>query len=134
MVKMDLSFCELEVIDTAIARVTVFYGVEVDKCHIEEYHQALNSLFQEPFALLIDQKNQYSYSYEAMSTIGSLDNLKAVAILAYSMKTIESMRVFGRVPRPVHLNMEFFFEQDQALNWLKSELLSNQEELLNSKH
>ena len=118
---VNLSFCEIHILDDDLIEVITNEGIEVNDSMVEEYHEFFRRTFRESFAVLVNKVNSYSYRFSALLNIGSVKGLKAVAILHYSKASQESHLV-NSIRLKNKLNMQHFFNRDSAIIWLKGSL------------
>ena len=118
---VNLSFCEIHILDDDLIEVITNEGIEVNDSMVEEYHEFFRRTFRESFAVLVNKVNSYSYRFSALLNIGNVKGLKAVAILHYSKASQESHLV-NSIRLKNKLNMQHFFNRDSAIIWLKGSL------------
>jgi hypothetical protein len=126
--KHRLSFGFFNVLANNIVEVTTDEGVEISLEMVEESSEFLRQHLTGDFAMLINRINNYTYSYEAQLSVGSYENLKAVAFVCYSAKSeqstkkLQSNRSFDQWDYPIFSGLELGWQQAQK--WLENELLS----------
>lgn len=118
----ELSFLQIFLLREDIAEVIVNEKVELNSRMVKEYHEFLLTHLSSPFSLLINKKNNYTYSDEAQQALGSLNELNSLSFLVYdeiAELSIKSLAV--GMPRQEPWNMQIFTKRDEALAWLVSE-------------
>lgn len=124
--KHRLSFGYFNVISDNIVEVVVDEGVEMDLNMIEECHAFIQSQFCEPFGMLINRVNNYTYSYEAKLSIASYEHLKAIAFVYYSKDSKEITENLYKLRALDEWNYRIFSGLElgwqQAHDWLQKEL------------
>jgi hypothetical protein len=126
--KHRLSFGFYNVLPNNIVEVTTDEGIEISLEMVEESSEFLSQHITGAFAMLINQINNYTYSYEAQLSVGSYENLKAVAFVYYSakgeesIKKLQSNRSFDQWDYPIFSGLELGWQQAQK--WLENELLA----------
>lgn len=80
--KYKLSFCEIEQLTVNIFEVTINDGVTINEECALEAERFWKGLRKEPYKLLVNNKNRFSYSFFGAQTIGehSLEAKTAVLI------------------------------------------------------
>ena len=117
-----LSFGQIIKLQDNLAEIIVDSDVEFNMAMIAEYHSWLLDHLNAPFALLVNKKNPYTYTFDAQMNIANLPEIKAMAVVAYSKVTEESTNVLIDMPRKSKWNIRIFDERDLAMNWLQAEL------------
>ena len=79
------SFGHIKIISPNIAEIVINHGIEISLEVVEEFEVLMNKYFHKHYAILINRINHYSYAYESLLCIGSLMNLKAVAVVNLSL-------------------------------------------------
>ncbi|MDF1553991.1 MAG: hypothetical protein P1P84_13055 [Deferrisomatales bacterium] len=120
--KYKLSFCEIEQLSDNIFEVTINEGVTIDeKCALEA-EKFWHDLRKEPYRLLVNNKNKFSYSFMGSQKIGehSLEQKTAVLvndpISKYQMmEVLELKNMFGNAT-----NRKVFQDRKEAMKWLET--------------
>jgi len=115
-----LSFGEITILKPNLAEVIVDNGVEMDLAMVEEYHDFLLTHLQHPFNLLINKRNQYTYSFDAQKHLGTLSQINSMAVVAYSSISEQSTYNLASFPRTKPWNLQIFEDRKTALQWLTS--------------
>tara|TARA_B100000745_G_C20153599_1_gene395381 strand:+ start:3863 stop:4297 length:435 start_codon:yes stop_codon:yes gene_type:complete len=118
---LDLSFAKVHILRDDIAEVIVNEGVEINKEQVTEYHQALRTNLRSPFSLLINKKFSYTYDFYAQRSIADLQEINAIAVVAYNQLSRMSTESLALIPRRVEWNMTIFASREDALDWLQFE-------------
>lgn len=116
-----LSFAKINILREDIAEVIINENIEMNADMVEQYHDFLLTHLHPPFSLLINKINSYSYDFQAQKNIASLNEIKAMAVVAYNQSTVISTRSLEDVPRKTKWNMRIFNDRDESLSWLISE-------------
>ena len=93
----ELSFAKAIVINSQLAEIIVDEGIEMDLAMITEYHNWISKNCSDPCIVLINKINSYTYSFDAQLVLGSLEQIKATAVLAIrdsAITTTEYLRTF----------------------------------------
>ena len=117
----ELPFGKIIILQGDIAEVIINDGVELNTEMVRQYHDFLLSHLKAPFSMLVNKINSYTYSFEAQETLATLDEINAMAVVAYdrmAQRTTESLASF---PRDVKWNIMIFSNRDDGLTWLKTE-------------
>lgn len=122
MNKFRLSYATVIKLTDQIAEVIVDEGVEMSLAHVEEYHHFLLSTFTPPFGILVNRKYSYTYSFEAMQELATLEEFRAIAQLTYTRVAEKSSRMLHDIKRKRPWNSQVFTSRDAALAWLDEQL------------
>lgn len=134
--KHRLSFGYFTLLADNIVEVTIDEGIELSLEMIEESDVFLNAHIFGDFGMLVNRINEYTYSYEAQLTIGSYQGLKAIAFVYYSdeskclVEKINVMRAYDDWNSCIFSGLEL--EWQQAVQWLKNELLIGEQQIVGS--
>ena len=122
-----LSFGYFTLLADNIVEVTIDDGVELSLEMVEECDGFFKAHIFGDFGMLINRINEYTYSYEAQLSIGSYEGLKAIAFVYYSDKSKSLVEKINLTRAYDNWNSSLFsgleLEWQQALQWLKNELL-----------
>ena len=130
--KHRLSFGYFTLLAENIVEVTIDEGIELSLEMIEECDVFFKAHLFGSFGMLINRVNEYTYSYEAQLSIGSYEGLKAIAFVYNSDKSkamVEKLnltRAYDKWNCCIFSGLEL--EWQQALQWLKHELMSSSEQ------
>lgn len=121
-----LSFGAIRKLSDDIAEVIVDNDVVMTLEMVEEYESFLQSHFPRPFGLLINRINNYSYTYEAQLSIGSLENIKALAVVNYHPSAQLSTQRIATIRTLDNWNIKQFsglmLGYQKAKTWLEHQL------------
>ena len=124
--KHRLSFGYFNVLSDKIVEVVVDEGVEMALEMVEECHAFIQLQFKEDFGMLINQVNNYKYSYEAKLSIASYEHLKAIAFVYYSKEGKDTTENLYKLRTLDEWNYHAFSGLElgwqQAYDWLEKEL------------
>jgi len=115
-----LSFGEITILKPNLAEVIIDKDIEMDIEMVGEYHRFLLAHLEHPFNLLINKRNQYTYTFEAQQHIGTLSQINLMAVVAYNSITAMSTSCLIAIPRATPWNIQLFKEREPALDWLTS--------------
>jgi hypothetical protein len=121
----DLSFGTVTLLRSDLAEVIVDEGVEMDLDMVDEYHMFLSEYLADPCGVLINKKNNYTYTFEAQLAVSNLEKIKAMAAVVYSDTTRIATEVLMKLPTHKHWNLKIFLDRDAGLNWLQQQLGNN---------
>jgi hypothetical protein len=123
IVKYILSFCEIEQLTDDIFEVTINDNAIIDEKCAEEAEIFWMELRNEPYRLLLNNKNQFSYSFIGAQKIGEhlLEKKKAVLIDCQleddpMSDVINLKKIAGQTD-----NIKTFKDRGEALKWLEAE-------------
>lgn len=123
---LTTSFGQIKFISSRLAEVIINQDVEVSIEFVEEYDAIMKTHFREPYAVLVNRINNYSYTYEALLCIGSAQNLKAAAIINYGAtnarqaKDLQSVRQIDKLTIKEFSGLEL--GRESAIEWLEAQL------------
>lgn len=117
-----MGFGVIQYLDNKIAEVIIDEGVEMNDAMVDAYHAHLDDHYSGPFALLVNKKNNYTYTFSAQQQLANLPNIRAMAVVVYRRSTEIATRALLNVKRDHAWNLKTFYDRDEALAWLKSEL------------
>ena len=122
----ELPFAKIIILRDDIAEVMINEGVQMDASMVEQYHAFLLSHLQHPFSLLVNKVNAYSYDFDAQAKLATLEEIRAIAVVAYNRVSRIATETLASFPRAVKWNLKIFSNREKALNWLEAQ----QEEVL----
>lgn len=111
-----LSFGEIHVLSDNIAEVFVNQDVVICQECVEEYHEALDEIFDGPFGLVVNKVNQHQITEYAQACISMIGNLKAVAILNFQLD--QALAPAKEAQNTESLDVRQFTNRESALDWL----------------
>jgi hypothetical protein len=114
-----LSFGKAIVIDSSLAEIIIDEGIEMNLAMVTEYHNWISQNLSDPCMVLVNRINSYTYSFNAQLALGSLEQIKAVAVVTNCDKVIKTTEFLKTLPRENPWNPTFFSNRDQALLWLE---------------
>jgi len=114
-----LPFGRIELLEEDIAEVIIKANLEMDAGVVDAYEAFLLSHLRQPFGLLINKLNAYSFSFEAQEKIGYIKGINACGIVSYNKATtLITKDLVERTPFTKD-NLKFFSNRLDALLWLK---------------
>ena len=124
--KYKLSFASVQIINGNVAEIIVNPNTLITLEMCEEYDAFLLTHFEQPFAILNNKVNSFSYTFEANLHIASLENLRAIAVVNYNNEGSEqSKKLVSFRPNESWDFKEFSALQcgrKQAIAWLETVL------------
>lgn len=125
---MEHKSFSLELIEQNLVEIVVNDGVEVS---LEDF-EAIDSFFNEhckiDFGVLVNRKNNYSYSFEAKHLLGLNENIKAIAVNVFTADGYHTTQDLIATRRVDNLNIKVFTARDngrdKAVAWLSSQVKS----------
>ncbi len=119
--KYRLSFCEIEQLSDDIFAVSINEGAVIDENSAEEARDFWHELRTEPYRLLVNNKNKFSYSFLGAQRIGehSLEERTAVIVDESALNIYKStvLRLKKMAGNPE--NRRVFGDRDAAIKWLE---------------
>ncbi|WP_298346287.1 hypothetical protein [uncultured Algibacter sp.] len=117
-----LSFGTINILKNNLAEVIVDEGVVMDEVMIDEYHDFLLNTLDVPFALLVNKKNSYTYTFTAQKNIVHLNEIKAIAVITKTSGAVMSTETLINVNGNINSNIKLFQERQSGLTWLNDQL------------
>ena len=117
----ELPFAKISILRDDIAEVIINEGVQMDAGMVDQYHAFLLSHLQHPFSLLINKVNAYSYDFEAQKKLATLEEIRAMAVVAHSRVSRIATETLASFPRAVKWNLKIFSSRAEALSWLEAQ-------------
>lgn len=114
-----LNFAETRRHDHNIIEVIPHDDIEINIKDMDDL-QALINNNADPVLLLINRRNEYSYSFDAIRAIRSLENVKALALLFNNLTESYGARIIQGEKDKCHYPSETFLDKQDALEWLNS--------------
>jgi len=114
----ELSFAKIIILHDNIAEVIVDEGIVMDLRMVDEYHKLLLTHLVAPFSLLINKVNSYTYDFQAQTKLANLEEIDAMAVVAYNRVTQITTETLASYPRSKQWNLKVFSNRDEALKWL----------------
>ncbi|RLA32779.1 MAG: hypothetical protein DRR03_08315 [Gammaproteobacteria bacterium] len=103
------------------AEVIAAEGIEIDMVMVDEYHGWVAEHLATPAFLLINRINAYSYTFEAEQAIGSLAQVRALAVIVYNRVSELTAAYMIALPRELPWNVRVFHDREAALAWLDTQ-------------
>lgn len=116
----ELRFGKIIRLSNNIAEVIINESVEMNEAMVDEYHEFLIAHLQAPFCLLINKINSYSYDFAAQMNLATIQQIKAMAVVAYNRVAESATVSLIDTPRKVGWNIKIFSNREEALQWLVS--------------
>ena len=117
-----LSFGTINILKNNLAEVIVDEGIVMDEVMIDEYHDFLLNTLDVPFALLVNKKNSYTYTFTAQKNIVHLNEIKAIAVITKTSGAVMSTETLINVNGNINSNIKLFQERQSGLTWLNNQL------------
>ena len=116
-----LSFGLIKQHNKQLCEVIIDKGVEMDDAIIDEYHACLNAKYSGPLYLLVNKKNDYTYTFSAQQRLATLPNIKAIAVVVYRRSTEIATQALQNFQREIDWNLKIFHDRHEAIDWLESQ-------------
>lgn len=119
--KYKLSFCEIEQLSENIFEVTINEGATVDEKCAEEGRLFWYDLRKEPYGLLVNNKNRFSYSFMGAQKIGDHSLERKTAVLIDDEISKEQMTMVMDLKKIAGNaeNRKVFQDREAAIKWLE---------------
>lgn len=114
----NIGFADIIILAEDLAEIIVKENIELTLEKVHHIHQTLRDNLAAQFSLLVNKINNYSYDFEGMQEIGTINELKSIAIICYSDKTEKNSEYLISLVRKRPLNAKIFNCRNKALDWL----------------
>lgn len=120
-IKHNIGFADIIVLEDDLAEVVVNKNTEITLAMVHQLHQTLLDNLTAPFFLLVNKINNYSYDFEAMHELGSIKELKGIAIIHYSEKSKKNAQYLASLSRKIAWNAKTFNRRNDGLDWISNQ-------------
>src|SRR5690606_36820058 len=120
MKSYELPFATIIIHRTDLAEVIINEGVVLNELMVDAYHDDLLTYLQAPFALLINKKYSYSYTFEAQRAIANLKEISHMAIVVGTNGALMSTETLIKLNEGKNWNVKLFHDRETALNWINN--------------
>ena len=116
-----LSFCKIEQLTDNIFEVTINAGAIIDEECALEAEKFWHELRKEPYRLLVNNKNHFSYSFLGAQKIGEHFLEQKTAVLVDNPSTEKQMTTVQNLKKTLGkwINRKIFHNREEALRWLE---------------
>jgi len=120
--KYKLSFCEIEQLSDNIFEVTINEGVIIDEVFALEAEKFWHALIKKPYRLLVNNNNNFSYSFMGSQKIGEHLLEEKTAVLIDDPITEEQLKIVLDLKKMSGnaANRMIFHDRDEAIKWLET--------------
>lgn len=127
--KYTLSFGYILRVSENIAELIIDEGTTVTVDMYEEYLEFIHENFAQPYAVLVNSINQFSFSPEVNSKIGAHQALAAIATVTYSEPQQKMIDNYALADEKFNLRKfcGFNMGRNNAIQWLDLELQKQSE-------
>ena len=115
---ITVPYGKIIVLQEQIAEVIINRGVVMDEKMIDHYHNLLLSKLKAPFYLIINKKNAYTYNFLAQRNLATIQEIAAMAVIAYNQTASMTTEMLDRLPRKEAWNLRIFSDREEALKWI----------------
>lgn len=118
--KYQLSFCEIEQLSDNIFEITTAEGAVIDDKCAKEANDFWLKLRKDPFCLLVNNDNTFSFSFTGSMVIGENPLRKKTAILLNNKKTKAGVSMTLDLKKSVNPSEDTrcFHDRAEAMEWL----------------
>lgn len=121
MTRHDLGFAVIEHLEPDIFEITVAPAIEVDRDKMHALHDFLERQVVTPSYFLVNKKNDYSLSLDAMRHVGNHPVIHGIAFLLFRSTTAKIVEMQQKIMlRHPLLQMASFYDRDHALHWMRA--------------
>ncbi|TJY37355.1 DUF7793 family protein [Pontimicrobium aquaticum] len=115
---LEFPYGKIIILQKSIAEVIINEGVVMDEVMIDHYHDVLRFNLEAPFSLLVNKKHSYSYDFNAQKNLATINEIAAMAVVAYNKVTSMTTQMLDKLPRKEKWNLKIFSDREEALKWL----------------
>lgn len=120
-----LSYATVNIIHDTILEVVCNDEIELSIEMLKELKTLADKKIGQPFSLLINRKNTYTYSFEVLQHFGDFHDILATAFVVYN-KTSEAVTNYAvEFIKNQNWKTEVFYNHEAAVQWLLKESKSN---------
>ncbi len=118
----ELPFGKFIELNDAFVEVIIYEGIELTVDMIDQFQYYFTRSNSDPFGVLINKINQYTYAFDAQIRLSELLNLDAIAVVTYSQRSKRITESIISLQRGAPWNIKIFDDRRTAIEWLKAEL------------
>ena len=120
----QLSFCEIEQLSDNTFEVTTAEGAVIDDKCAKEANDFWQKIRKEPFSLLVNTKNSFSFSFTGSIEIGKNPLRKKTAILLSNKKRKGEVAMTLELKKTENYSEKTrcFHDRAEAIEWLEAVL------------
>ena len=122
MTSFDTSFSKIIHHSNLYIEMIVDEGINIEERHANELNAIFDENFSNPFGLLINFENPYSFSFRGGANLGRTELLKKIALLAERDMTAITLQTFILFQREKHPERDImlFNSREHAIAWLEN--------------
>ena len=114
-------FATVNILDHSIVELMINDGIEFNQSMFNEWKTWMETAkpVPQPWLILNNRKNRYSYSFDGLMELAKCDLIKALAIVYYDSigKNVVAAALSSLPIRP-SWNANMFPNREEAVNWL----------------
>jgi hypothetical protein len=114
-----LGFADITRIEPGIFEIVVAPSVEVDIHKAIAMHRFLDEHVDTPSHFLINKKNDYSLSLEAMRNVGNHPAVAGIAFLLFRPSTAKIVEIQRKLMINREIDTGTFWDRNEALDWIR---------------
>lgn len=122
---LEFPYGKIIILQSNIAEVIINEGIVMDELMIDHYHDVLRFNLEAPFSLLVNKKHSYTYDFNAQRNLATINEIAAMAVVAYNRVTSMTTEMLEKLPRKEGWNLKIFSTREEALHWLVEEQQKN---------
>ena len=121
MKEYTLSFCKFIKHNESLLEVIIDNAIDLNTKHANKANVLLNRIFNKPYGVLVDVRNDFSFTHEGGVTIGNPKMEKRVAFFAHRKHSEIALRSVIRMQNAgfPKKNLKIFYERESAIKWLE---------------
>lgn len=116
--EINIEFAKIIILKNDLAEIIVEQYVEITLDMVHHLHQTLLDNLTAPFFLVINKINNYSYGFEAMHELGTINEIAGVAIVCYSEQAKANSQYLTNLNRKIEWNTKIFNNRKDGLKWI----------------
>ncbi|MFV0389887.1 MAG: hypothetical protein ACK5NT_14170 [Pyrinomonadaceae bacterium] len=132
MRRFELPFALIHSIEDSILEIVFCEAIEIDMDMVTKLHKVLESFCTNEVCILVNNINEFNYSFEAQMNIFDLEKIVAVSFVCYTKNSHRAVEAMLNLPRKNEPNAKIFYEYREGIEWLEQQFVDVNNSLINS--
>lgn len=116
--EVNLNFAKIIIIENNLAEIIINPDVEVTLDMVHKLHETLCNKLTAYFFLLFNKINSYSFNFDAMHELCTIEEIKGIAFICYSEKSEKNAEYLASLSRKKPWNSKTFNDREAGLDWV----------------
>ena len=115
------SFCKFIKQSESLLEVVIEKDVDFGIEHANEVNAVLKKMFKVPYGVLVDIRNNFTFTFEGGVNIGNSELEKRVALLIHQKRSETAARCVIHMQKAgfPEKELKIFYDRDSAIKWLE---------------